>query len=176
MNDGTNGTPDPNDLFTKMWSEFAAKMASAGVTFSPEAPPPEASRQVRDAMLDAMGKYCDQYMRSPQFLEGMKQSLDTAVGFRKQLNDFLTRSWHDMQMTAREDIDELVLAVHKLHRQLGDRMDELSSRVEELNARLDGTRRRKAPRPASGAAAAPSRSAARNKPGPAKRTKTKRRK
>lgn len=62
------------ERFAKMWTEFASNMARAGLSFTPGETPPEMTRQIRDAFLNALGSYCDEYMRSPEFLEGMRDS------------------------------------------------------------------------------------------------------
>ena len=41
-------------------------------------------KRFQSAFLDAMARYCDEYMRSPQFLAVMKQSMDGALSLRQQ--------------------------------------------------------------------------------------------
>lgn len=128
---------DNPEAFTRMWTEFVSKMSTAGVSFSPDSPPPEASRQVRNAMLDALGRYCEEYMRSPQFLQTMKQSMDGAVAFRKQLNAFFTRWQHEMQGVAQEDVDSLMDRMGDLQKTVVRRIDAISGRLDEIATRLD---------------------------------------
>jgi hypothetical protein len=125
------------DAFAKMWSDFAAKMAAAGVAFTPGAAPPDASRQVRAAMFKAMGEACDEFMRSPQFQEMMKQSLNNSIQFRKQLNDFLGRMQHEFQGTSRQDVDSLMQVMEHVERRVTDSFERLSERLDELNERLE---------------------------------------
>src|SRR4029079_6146309 len=102
---------DAAQQLTGMWMDFATKMSTAGVAFSPDSDPPEAGKQVRGAIFGAMSQYADQFMRSPQFLGMMKQSLDASIAFRKQINDFLTQLHHSTQSVAQQDIDSLLLSV-----------------------------------------------------------------
>ncbi len=95
-------------------------------------------------------------MRSPQFLESMKQWMDNAVTFRKMTSDFMAKVRNEMQSPSRDDIDTVMLTVRHMETRLLDRLDDLSSRVSELNERLAGgsapkaaTAKRKAPRVAA---------------------------
>lgn len=152
------GCLDAGAMFTRMWADFAGKMAMSGLSFAPDATAPEAARQIRNSIFEAMTHYCDEYMRSPQFLEAMKQSLDATMLARQQFNAFLTRMHHEMQGTAREDIDALMLTIRHVETRVLDRMDELTVRLDELTRRLDqgnGETKTASPREAPGSAPAP---------------------
>jgi len=125
------------EAFTKMWTEFATKMASAGMTFTPDSPPPEAARHVRNAMFDAMSSYCETFMRSPQFMEMMKQSMDNAIAFRKQLNTFMTRMHHETQGVAQEDMDSVIQTLKSLQHGVVDRLDDIADRLDDLSKRVE---------------------------------------
>ena len=75
-------------------------------------------------------------MRSPQFLEGMKQWMDQAVAFRKLSNDFMAKVRNEMQMPSRDDIDSVMLAVRHMEKRLLDRIDHLAERLGALNGHL----------------------------------------
>lgn len=122
---------------TRMWADFASRMMAAGLTFPPDKAPPEAARQMRSAMFEAMSRYYDEFMRSPQFLEGMKQAMDSAIAMRRQFNEILTRVHHELQGTARADIDSLMVAIRHLETRLLDRLEEVGGAVESLSERLN---------------------------------------
>ena len=133
------------DPFTKLWGDFASKMGAAGMAFAPENPFSNASRQVRAAMFKAMSEACDEFMRAPQFQDMMKQSLNASIQFRKQLNDYLGRMHHEFQGTSRQDVDQLMEVIGHVERRITDSVERLSSRVDQLNARLE---RLEKPKPA----------------------------
>ena len=108
--------------FVELWTEMATKMAAAGMAVSPESSPPQAAREARAAIFQTMSKHAEEAMRSPQFLEMMKQSLDGSLQFREQLNDFLTRLRHELQGVARQDIDSVLAGIHQLERRVLDRL------------------------------------------------------
>lgn len=127
--------------FTQAWADFASKMTAAGMTLRPDQPPTEASRQVRDAMLQAMSGYCDQFMRSPEFLDMMRQSMDASMTLRQQFNQFLTKSYHAGQGVAQQDIGALLQAVHHMENRALDCMDQMNKRLDEICARLEAIER-----------------------------------
>jgi methyl-accepting chemotaxis protein len=129
-----------------MWTDTFAKVFQASTTFTPDAVPPEMLRQIRAGVLQALAQSWEEFMRSPQFMEGMKQMMDNAIAFRKLSSDFLTKARHEWQGTAREDIDSLMLALRHMEGRVLDRVEALSARVDEMNQRLDALDQR-APKP-----------------------------
>ena len=123
--------------FQKIWMETLSKMMQSSFTFSPESPPPELFRQIRGGIFRALAESWEQFLRSPQFLETTKDWLENAMSFRKMTNDFLTRARHELQAPSREDIDTIMLTVRHMEKRILDRMEEVSSEVAALNARLD---------------------------------------
>ena len=128
---------DQSKRFLELWTDMATKMASAGLAADPDAAPTDAARQVRSAVFQAMTQQADQFMRSPQFLEFVKQSLDSSSQGREQLNDFFTRLHHEIQGVARQDIDNVLAGVHQLETRVIDRLEEVTNRLDELKRRLD---------------------------------------
>jgi hypothetical protein len=114
-------------------------MASAGMALRPpgEQTPPDVAQQMREATFTAMAQYTDKFMRSEQFLEMIKQSLDASIAFRKQLNEFLTQAHHGVQSVAKQDVDAMSLAVRHLETRVLGRIEELCSKLDEVSQRLD---------------------------------------
>jgi hypothetical protein len=75
-------------------------------------------------------------MRSPQFLEGMKQWMEMAINFRKLSNDFMSKVRNEMQAPSRDDVDTLMENIHHIEKRLLDRVDELSAQMQQLNGQL----------------------------------------
>src|SRR5215471_3049260 len=155
MNDDPQYTAEQAAAFQKIWMDSISKTMQTLFTFNPEAMPPEIGRQIRSSIFQALAKSWDEFMRSPQFLEGMKQWMDQAVAFRKLSNDFMAKVRNEMQMPSRDDIDSVMLAVRHMEKRLLDRIDHLAERLGALNGHLakPGARR------AAKAAANPSRAA-----------------
>jgi hypothetical protein len=120
---------EPASNFQKIWTETMSKTMQAAFTFTPNSPPPEVLRQIRSGIFQALAESWDKFMRSPEFLEAMKQWMEQAVSFRKMTNDFLGTVRHEMQAPSREDIDTVMLAVRHMEKRLLDRIEQLSLQV-----------------------------------------------
>jgi hypothetical protein len=146
MNDNIEKSAEEAAAFQKIWLETMSRMLQGAFTFAPNSPPPEVMRQIRGSILQALAGSWDEFMRSPQFLDGMRQWMEQAVTFRKMSNDFMAKVRTEMQEPSRGDIDSIMLTVRHIEKRLLDRMEDLSAQVNELNQRLAGP---KAAKPAS---------------------------
>ena len=122
--------------FQKIWMESMSKMFQGAFTFTPGSPPPDAMRQARSGVLQALAESWEQFMRSPQFVDGMKPFMDNAMSVRKMSNDFMAKMRNEMQAPSRDDIDTVMLTVRHMERRLLDRIDDLSEQVATLNEGL----------------------------------------
>jgi hypothetical protein len=136
-NDSAAGFFPTADMFTRAWSDFASKMMGAGLAFTPDSTPPDAARQMRSAMFQAWSDYFDQFMRSAEFLDMMKQSLTAATQMRRQMNDFLGQVQHDFQGASRQDLDQVIASLRNLERHVTDSTEQISAHLEKLSRRLD---------------------------------------
>jgi hypothetical protein len=146
--------------FQKIWTESMTKMMQTAFTFGPDSPPPEILRQMRSGIFQALAQSWDEFMRSPEFLDGMKQWMENAIAFRKMTNDFLANMRNEMQAPSREDIGAIMLTVRHMEKRLLDRIDDLAGQIKQSNGRARNGHARK---PAAKAAAAK-----RTRPKPAK--------
>ena len=91
MNDATDTsdkTAEQWTAFQKIWMDSISKMTQLGFTFSPEAAPPDVLKQIRNGIFQALTQSWEQFLRSPQFLDGMKQWMESAISFRKMTQRF----------------------------------------------------------------------------------------
>jgi hypothetical protein len=139
-------TAEQAAAFQRVWLDSMSKMMQTAFAFGPETAPPEVLREIRSGMFQALAKSWEEFMRSPQFLEGMKQWMDQAVAFRKMSNDLMANVRHEMQATSREDVDTIMLTIRHMEQRLLDRMEDLAQEVATLRNRLDG----ESPRTAKG--------------------------
>lgn len=128
--------------FQKIWFETMSKMMQSAFTVSPNSPPPEVLRQIRSGIFQALAQSWEEFMRSPQFLDGMKQWMENAIAFRKMSNDFMGRVRNEMQSPSKGDIDSIMLSVRHMEKRLLDRIEELSKEVGEIKQRGGGARQR----------------------------------
>ncbi len=132
--------------FQKIWLETMSKMTQAAFTFSPGSPPPEVLRQIRNGIFQALAQSWEEFMRSPQFLEGTRQWMETAIAFRKLSNDLLTRAHNELQSASRNDVDTVLLAVRHMETRLLDKIEELSAQVTDLRRQVAAAPNGQSPR------------------------------
>jgi len=129
-------TAEQAAAFQKIWADSMSKMMQASFGSGQSSPPPELLKQIRSGIFEALAKSWDEFMRSPQFLESMKQWMDNAISFRKLTNDFLGKARNEMQAPSREDIDTVMLTVRHMEKRLLDQVEALSEQMKVLNEKL----------------------------------------
>jgi hypothetical protein len=137
MSDDKQSPFEQAAAFQKIWVESISKLAQTAFSATPESVPPEILKQMRTGVFEALAKSWEEFMRSPQFLEAVKQMMDNAIAFKKLTSELLTKAHHEMQGTARTDIDSILLSVRHLETQVADRMDKLGAQVDEVRRRLE---------------------------------------
>ena len=128
---------------------------------------PEAMRRMQGAFYEAMAQYSEQYMRSPQFLEAMKRSMDQAMQFRQQMDDFLKSNMATAFESATGGSNSEILgAIRQSSTQLQAQLSKIDARVSELESLVSGKPKPAKPQPVSAPKTQPTTSA--------KKTSTKR--
>jgi hypothetical protein len=145
--DGMNQTAEQWAAFQKIWGETFSKLMQLGFTFSPESAPPDFMRQMRSGIFQALGQSWEHFLRSPQFMEGMKQHMDNAIAFRKMSGDFFSKVRHETQSTSRDDIDAVMLAVRHMETRILDRVEELAARIDKPKKQPNGAKPKAAAAP-----------------------------
>jgi len=140
MNDDFEKTAEQAAAFQQMWVESLSKVMQAAFTMAPNSPPPEVIKPIRSGIFQALAESWEEFMRSPQFLEGMKQWMEQAITFRKVTNDFMARVRNEMQSPSRDDIDTIMLTVRLMEKRILDRVEELANEVTALREERGGKR------------------------------------
>jgi hypothetical protein len=138
MSDNFEKTAEQAAAFQKIWMDSMSKIMQTAFTFGSDSPPPELLRQIRSGIFQALAQSWEEFMRSPQFTESMKQWMDAAINFRKMSNDFMAKVRNEMQAPSRDDIDTVMLTVRHMEKRLLDRIDDLASQIAALNNRSNG--------------------------------------
>lgn len=160
MTDNFEKTAEQAAAFQKIWMDSMSKLMQTAFAFGSSSPPPDVLKQIRTGIFQALAQSWEEFMRSPQFLESMKQWMDNAINFRKMSNDFMAKVRNEMQSPSRDDIDTVMLTVRHIEKRLLDRMEDLSGKITELNKRLNGQAGKVAAKAASHRNAAKSRKTA----------------
>jgi hypothetical protein len=128
------------DAFARFFRDAAARWLPSG-----EGPPgADAAAQVQKIFFDTLSEFWREYVRSPHYLELMRQSLAGALEFQRHLSDFVTSALRGQAGPAADPADA--------ESAFGRIESELLRRVEALTRRLDALEGR---RPSGGAARRP---------------------
>lgn len=125
-------------MFTKMWTDFASKMAAGGMAMPGQDAGPDMARQMRDAFFRSWSEACDRYMRSEEFMGMMRDSMRAAIELRKQMVGQLGDLQHSMQGASRQDTDRLLKSIDNLDRRVNETFDQLMKNMDALSKRVDG--------------------------------------
>jgi len=131
---GNDEAGRPGDAFTSFWSDFMSKLGMPAGMAAAVPPTADLNEQMKTAFFEALSRYCDEFMRSEQFLTAMRQSMDGALAFRQQLDRFLTSTIRAGQQPAREDTDHLLLVLRSMEERVMDRLEDLDRRLGRLEA------------------------------------------
>jgi len=123
--------------FQKLWMTSFANMTGVWPQFSPGSPPSDEMRKMRGGMLQVLAETWDQYMRTPQFMEMMKASLNGALDLKRLARDGMNRVHEQFENPGKQDIDDVLLAIRHVERRLLDRLEGLDDRVANLNEKID---------------------------------------
>ncbi len=122
--------------FQKIWLDSASKMFQTAFTGGADSAPPEVLKQIRSGIFAALAQSWDEFMRSPQFLDSMKQWMETAISFRKMSNEFMGRVRNELQAPSRDDTDTLMLNIRHMEKRLLDRIDDLAAELKTLREQV----------------------------------------
>jgi chromosome segregation ATPase len=137
MSDSTEKLFDQAAAFQKLWMDSFTDMAGVWSQFSPSSPPIDEMRKMRGGMLKVLAETWDEYMRTPQFLEMMKASLNGSLDLRRMAREGMNRLHEQLENPSKQDIDDLLLAIRHVERRLLDRLEGVGDRVENLNEKID---------------------------------------
>ncbi|MBX3355422.1 MAG: hypothetical protein KF724_06960 [Phycisphaeraceae bacterium] len=182
----TNAAADPLLGFWRdLWARSAAAAGGAatqgGAGFPPMNPlgsmpgmspgaegftgfTPEAMRRMQNAFFEAMAQHAEQWMKSPQFLESLKRSMDRALDFRRQMDDFLQSNMATAFEAATGGANSEVMgAIRQTASQIEAQMSRLHERLDAIEARTGGAPTRASKSTAKSGRGAEGRSASRSR-------------
>ncbi|MCB9852911.1 MAG: hypothetical protein H6819_07435 [Phycisphaerales bacterium] len=140
-----DASTNPADQFTKFWTDMMAQMGQAaaqggmpGASSNGRESAPaytDAAKSMQRAFFDSMARYFDEFMRSEQFLEHMKQTMDQSIAMKKMMDDFLIKAQTSLQAPVRGDVEDLAHLLRGIEERLFDRLDKLEEKVAAVEER-----------------------------------------
>ena len=97
---------------------------------------------------DAVSKSMDAYMRSPVFLQAMKQNTDAAIKIKQQADDLATEIARNANIPTASDISGLFERLHSVEEVILSRLGRIDERLtSDRGARWNGPSGRSEVRP-----------------------------
>lgn len=139
----TNSNPFfGNDPFTRFWTDFMGKLATAGI--APPQPAADVLKDIRRTFFDVLAEQADQFMRSEAFLNMMKQGVESGLAWQQNMSQFMQKGLQAAQLPSRADADHFVVLLRGMEDRIVERIDDLAKRVERLESAAPQSRARAA--------------------------------
>lgn len=137
MEDNITNSLEQAAALQKVWLDSMVGAAKVWSQYSPENPPPDELRKIRKGMLDVISASWDEYMRTPQFMELMRDSLNNTMNWQGYATEGVNRMHDVLQTASKRDVDGLLLAIRHVEKRLLDQMESLDEATASLAAKLD---------------------------------------
>lgn len=124
--------------FQKMWMDSVSGMTRVWSEYSPEKPPPDELKKVRQGMLRSISQSWEAYMRSPEFLQAMRETMNNSIQWQKWTKEN-SRKFHQAAGSAsKDDMQGVMVAIQHVERRVLDCLDEMQTKVNSMQVELDG--------------------------------------
>jgi hypothetical protein len=87
-------------------------------------------------MLKVLSETWNDFMRSPQFMEVMKLSINGAFDMRTMMRDNMNKIHEQFETPTKEDVDGILLAIRHVERRVLDRLEGMEDRIGNLTDSL----------------------------------------
>ncbi len=124
--------------FQKMWMDSMSGMSKVWSEYSPQNPPPEELKKMRNGVLRAVSQTWEEYMRTPEFMEIMRDTMNNSVQWQKMAKENTNKMHKAMGSATKDDIQGVLAAIHHVERRLLDHLDAMQSKIEGMQSDLDG--------------------------------------
>jgi hypothetical protein len=85
---------------------------------------------------DTVSKSAEAYMRSPAFLEMMKQNTDAAIKLKRQTDDWLSEVARNANIPTAGDISGLFERLHSVEEVILNRLNRIDERLEAIEDKV----------------------------------------
>jgi len=150
MSEDVNKIFEQTAAFQNLWLDSMSRMAGVWSQYSPGSPPPEEINKIRSGVLKVLSETWEEFMRTPQFMEMMKASLNGALDLRRFARDGMHKVHEQFETPDKNDIDGVLLAIRHVERRILDRLDGFEERLAEVKERIGALEKteKDQPRPA----------------------------
>ena len=137
QDNNTNGTADPvAQPFVEFWSEYAKQADGAAKQFLDGIDGAANLKTLQRRWFDAVSKSADAYMRTPLFLQAMKQNTDASVKLKQQADDLASEFARNANIPTAGDISGLFERLHSIEEIILGRLGRIDERLEAIEEKI----------------------------------------
>jgi hypothetical protein len=130
-----DGTTDPIlKPFYDLWSDCYTKSNDVTREFLEDVEESTNVRSWQRRWNDAVAKSADAFMRSPTFLQAMKQNTDAMVKFKQQADDLSKEIARNANIPTTSDISGLFERLHSVEEVILERLRRIEDRLEAIES------------------------------------------
>lgn len=118
--------------FVDFWSSYIEQTNDATRQLIEEFDGQTDAKTWQRRWFDAVSKSMDAYMRSPAFLQTMKQNTDVVVKAKRQANDFAAEFARNANVPTANDISGLFERLHSVEEVILRRLNQIEERLGSL--------------------------------------------
>lgn len=137
MDDNIKNSFEQAAALQKMWMDTISGMTEVWGQYSPDNPPPEELKKARQGILRVISKSWEEFMRTPQFMQMMRDSVNNAIAWQGYAKEGGNRFQDAMQAASKEDVDGLLLAIRHVEKRNLDQLEALQESIEDLARQID---------------------------------------
>jgi len=123
--------------FQKMWMDSMTGITQVWTDYSPQEPPPGELKKARQGVLKVVSKAWEEYMRSPEFLEAMRDTMNNSVQWQKWAKENSKKIHQAAGTASKEDMQGVMIAVQHVERRVLDCLDDMQSKVANMQSEID---------------------------------------
>lgn len=136
-NKTSNGNVNPVvQPFVEFWSDYAKRADDTAKQFLDGIDDNTNLKTWQRRWFDAVSKSADAYMRSPMFLQVMKQNTDAAVRLKRQSDDLASEIARNANIPTASDISGLFERLHSIEEIILGRLGRIDERLEAIEEKI----------------------------------------
>lgn len=130
--------------FQKMWMDSMSGMARVWSDYSPNNPPPDELKKMRNGVLQVVSQTWDEYMRSPEFMQAMRDNLNNSMQWQKWAKDNANKVQSAMGSATKVDMEGVLVAIQHVERRVLDCLDDMQSKLQGVQKEIEGAQAKNA--------------------------------
>ena len=133
----TNGAFDPVVRpFAELWSDYAKQANEATREMLNGIDDSSNIKAWQRRWFDAVSKSAEAYMRTPVFLQAMKQNTDTAMKLKRQSDDLVSEIARNANIPTASDISGLFERLHSIEEVILGRIGRIDERLDSIEEKI----------------------------------------